>query len=301
MPRLASISLWLLGAILALYIGVSALAWMYQGRMIYPAPLARAGVPPGFERITYRTADGLELSAGYRAARGDLPTLLFFHGNGADWQSTAGVTQRLAAHGFGVLAAEYRGYGGNPGVPSENGLYADGRAAFLYLREHGVAPNRTVLVGNSLGSGVATQLAGEVDALALVLISPFDSLEATASRHMRWLPVRTLLRDRYDNAGKLGRITIPVLILHGEADTLISLDQARRLAAARPDTELITYPEWGHDLVLHEEVQMRIAEAIHGIAARSTDPSPHAGGHACGRQMHPGQCQPQHDRQQPQA
>ena len=259
MARLRRMGTWLLVALATFYIAVVAIAWLAQGRMIYPAPPARAEIPAGFERISYRTDDGLELVAGYRPARGDVPTLLFFHGNGADWQSTAYVTDRLATAGYGVLAAEYRGYGGNPGASSEQGLYADGRAALRYLQDRGVEPANIVLVGNSLGSGVATQLAGEVDAAALVLISPFDSLKETAARQLRWAPVRLLLRDRYDNAGKLGALGMPILVLHGEEDTLISVEQARALAARNPDTELVTYPGWGHELVGNPQTQDRIA------------------------------------------
>ena len=187
---------------------------------------------------------------------------MFFHGNGASWQTTPYITDMLVQHGYGVLAAEYRGYNGNPGSPSEEGLYADGRAAYAFLRERGVAGQEIVLAGNSIGSGVATHLATEIEARALVLISPFDSLEETASRKLRWLPVRQLLRDRYDNSGKFPRLTLPILILHGEADTLIALDQATSLAAAHPDTRLVTYPQWGHDLVVHPPVQAEIAEFL---------------------------------------
>ncbi|ANU06846.1 alpha/beta hydrolase [Paraurantiacibacter namhicola] len=250
---------WLLTFLAVFYLAALVLVWSLQERFIYPAPPEQAGVPAGFERITYTAADGVEIGAGYRPAREGMPTLLFFHGNGSSWQSTAYVTDRLAALGYGVLAASYRGYAGNAGSPSEKGLYADGRAAYAFLRERGVAPQDIVLTGNSIGSGVATHLATEVEARALVLISPFDSLEETASRAMRWLPVRTLIRDRYDNVGKLPGIEIPVLILHGEEDTLIRLEQARTLAAARPGTKLVTYPGWGHDLVVHPAVQGEIA------------------------------------------
>ena len=262
MARLRRMATWLLVALATFYIAFVAITWLTQGRLIYPAPPARAEVPAGFERISYRTDDGLDLVAGYRSARGDMPTLLFFHGNGADWQSTAYVTDRLAAAGYGVLAAEYRGYGGNPGSPGERGLYADGHAAWRYLRGRGVDPADIVLVGNSLGSGVATQLASDVDAAALVLVSPFDSLEETAARQLRWAPVRLLLRDRYDNAGKLSALGMPVLILHGEEDALISVDQARALATRNPAAELVTHPDWGHDLVGNPRVQERIARFI---------------------------------------
>lgn len=233
-----------------------------QGRLIYPAPPVRSDAPNGFEHVSYRTQDGLALRAGYHLAQEGRPTLLFFHGNGASWQSTSYVTADLVARGFGVLAAEYRGYNDNPGSPSEAGLYRDGRAAYDFLLEKGISPGDIVLVGNSIGSGVATHLATEVEARALVLISPFDSLEETASRSLRWLPVRQLLRDRYDNAGKFAHLTLPILILHGEDDTLIALEQAEALASSHPDTRLVTYPGWGHDLVVHEPVQDEIAAFV---------------------------------------
>ncbi len=258
--------MWLLAILLALYAVLVALAWAFQGAMIYPAPPLRAHhVPPGFERVEYATANGLTLAAGYRPAAPGKPTLIFFHGNGADWQSSTEVTARLAGEGYGILAAEYRGYGGNPGRPSEQGLYADGRAAYAFALSQGIAPENIVLVGNSLGTGVATHLASEVEARALVLISPFDSLAATASRHMRFLPVRRLLRDRYDNEAKFGALAMPVLILHGEDDTLITLAQARALVAARPDTQLVTYPGWGHELVFNAAIQRDIARFLERI------------------------------------
>ena len=248
----------LVGIAAVLYIAVVLLAWAFQGRLIYPAPPASSAVPAGFERIEYRTDDGIDITAGYRPARAGMPTLLFFHGNGASWQSTTTVTDRLVAQGYGVLAAEYRGYGGNAGTPSEDGLYRDGRAAMAWLGERGVAPGDVVLVGNSIGSGVATQLAGEADARALVLISPFASLTETAAGAMPWLPVRALMRDRYDNVAKLPDITMPILILHDRTDTLIPIAQSEHLAQARAGVELAIYSGWGHDLVVNEAVQDRI-------------------------------------------
>ena len=249
--------------LLLIYGGLIALVYLNQHRLIYAPPVARGDIPAGFALVSYDTPDRLDLSAGYLPAREGMPTLLFFHGNAASWQSSAMVTARLAENGYGVLAAEYRGYSGNPGTPSENGLYEDARGAWRFLREdQGLAESDIVLVGNSVGSGVATQLATEVRARALVLISPFDSMEETAARKLRWLPVRLLLSDRYANDEKLPEIGEPILILHGEQDSLIALEQAQSLASVRDDTVIEIYPGWGHDLVVHEPVQDRIAEFL---------------------------------------
>lgn len=249
---------WVVVVLAVIYGGLVALVYLNQHRMIYAPPAARSDIPAGFERVTYRTPDRLGLTAGYRPAAEGMPTLLFFHGNAASWQSSALVTDEFAAAGYGILAAEYRGYSDNPGTPSEPGLYQDARGAWQFLREQkGLAESDIVLVGNSIGSGVAVQLATEVRARALILISPFNSMEETAARQLKWLPVRMLLRDRYRNDEKLPEIGEPILILHGEDDSLIALEQAQSLATMRDDTTIEIYPGWGHDLVTNDDVQVK--------------------------------------------
>ena len=245
-----------------IYGGLVSIVYFNQRQLIYPAPPVQGGVPSGFERVTIRTPDRLELVAGYRPARDGMPTIAFFHGNGASWQSSIMVSQRLVARGYGLLAVEYRGYGGNPGTPSEEALYQDARGAWTFLRGQGVDDGDIVLVGNSLGAAVALQLATEVTARALVLVSPFNNLGDTAARRARWLPMRLLLQDRYANDEKIVRIGEPILILHGEEDSLIALEQAQALASVRDDTVIETFPGWGHDLIAHEPVQERIAAFV---------------------------------------
>jgi len=236
--------------------GVVGVLYAYQRELIYPVPTIDRTVPSGFQPISYRTEDGLTLNAGYRPARPGMPTLLFFHGNAVNWQSAQYTTELAVARGYGVLAAEYRGYGGNPGSPSEAGLYADGRAALDWLLAQGVAADRIVLVGNSLGSGVATELASQVHTRALVLVSPFMSMTATAANTYPFAPVDWLLADRFENAAKIDRVAMPVLVVHGEADELIPLDHARQLAAANPAAQLVALPGLGHNMAGKAEAQV---------------------------------------------
>ena len=241
--------------IFALYLALAAALTLAQGRIVYPAPPGPGSEPAGFERVVYRTSDGLDLAAGYRAAAPGHPTILYFHGNGADWQSSVVATDRMVPQGYGVLAAEYRGYRGNPGRPSEQGLIRDGRAAVAWLAERGVAPSDTVVIGNSIGGGVATRVASEVQPAALILISPFSSLTELAREKAWWLPTDLMLRDRYDNAALLPQVRSPVLILHGDADDLIPLEHARRLARTRTGTELMVVRGAGHDLAWLPEAE----------------------------------------------
>ncbi len=243
-----------------------ALLALFQRSLIYPIPATDTSTPPGFERIAYQTSDGLKLAAGYRAARGGKPTLLFFHGNGVSWQTTYHTTELLAEQGYGVLAAEYRGYGGNPSSPSEQGLYLDGRAALDWLAGRGVMPSDIVLVGNSLGSGVAVELAGRTNVHALILIAPFMSLAATASNAYPWAPVDLLLRDRFANIDKIGEIDAPILIIHGENDGLIPVAHAMELAAASDHAQLVLLPGYGHNMSGEDAAQLPQLEFLERLA-----------------------------------
>ena len=249
-------------AVATAYIAFALIVTLAQGKLIYPAPSGPGVDVPGFERITHTTEDGLDISAGYGAADPGKPTIVYFHGNAADWQSSVVATDRLVPLGYGVLAAEYRGYRGNPGSPSEEGLYRDGRAALAFLAGQGVAPDDIVLIGNSIGSGTATQLATEIDAKALVLISPFASLSRIVGEKIWGLPTGLLLRDRYDNIGKIASVSAPTLILHGDADTLIPDQHSRDLARAAAKSEVVIFPGAGHDLAWQDAAEQRVAKFL---------------------------------------
>ena len=228
-----------------------------QRSLIYPAPLQFAPVPDSYRRIALHTADGLTLAALYRPPAAGRRVIVFFHGNGDNWDGAATANQLLAEAGYGVLLAEYRGYGANPGVPGEQGFYTDGRAALDWLAAQGVGLDRTVLVGNSIGSGTAVQLASERPVAGLILVSGFTSLAAVVAAKLPWVPAWLVLRDRYDNTAKLPRIAVPVLLLHGAADRLIPVDQARQLHAAKPGARLHIVPGYGHELAYQ-----RVAQAL---------------------------------------
>ncbi len=241
---------WLIAAFVA-YLAVVALVFVFQRSLQYfPSTDARdAAERTGglMQTVTYRTEDGLEIAGWFHPPRDGLPTLVRFHGNGGQHGDRAGAMQPYMARGYGVLLAGYRGYGGNPGKPTEDGLYADGRAALAWLAGQGIEAGSVVLYGESLGTGVAVQMATEHAVAGLVLEAPFTSAVDVGQAVYRWLPVRLLMWDRFDNASKIGRIAAPLLLMHGDADRVIPIHFGRRLfeAANEPKTALFV-PGGGH-------------------------------------------------------
>ncbi|MDR3436159.1 alpha/beta hydrolase [Telmatospirillum sp.] len=175
------------------------------------------------------------------------PILVFFHGNRGTLNRIATKTApwREEFH-LGLFLATYRGYEGNPGNPSEAGLYDDGRAVLDWLTHQGFSAERLILYGESLGTGVATQLAIERHCLGVVLEAPFSSIPDIAMERYPWAPSRWLVRDTYDNRAKIGDITSPILLLHGDADRTIPLAHSQRLAAAAPSAQLAVVPQATH-------------------------------------------------------
>ena len=232
--------------------------FLFQRSLFYPAPREIVAAPAGFEDIRIKTDDGLVLRAFYRPARQGLGTLIFFHGNGSSLSGSIYATRLLAAPGYGLLLPEYRGYGGNPGSPSEEGLYRDGEAGLAWLSARGIRADQIVVIGNSMGSGVATELAARHRVAGLALVSGFASLVRVAGEHFPFLPTSLLVRDRYDNEGKLGSITCPILLLHGTADRTVPVGNSLLLAKAQPAAKLELVPGAGHDLMGHDLAQAKI-------------------------------------------
>jgi fermentation-respiration switch protein FrsA (DUF1100 family) len=214
-----------------------------------PAPPDLNSVP-GFDEVVHRTEDGLDLRALYRPAAPGKLTLVYFHGNADGLSGSIRVTERLAAKGYGLFLVGYRGYDGNPGSPTETGLYADGHSAIRWLSRHGVATSDTVLVGNSLGSGPATEMASSYPIAGLALISGYTSLPDVGASAYPFVPVRLLMRDRFDNIRKISRVAAPILVLHGTADQVVPYSHAMALVAAAGNrAQLVPFEGVGHELV----------------------------------------------------
>ena len=186
---------------------------------------------PALREFQVSTDDGIALKGWYAPATTKPLTLVYFHGNGDDLESSAPVASIYIRAGYGVLIAEYRGYSGLPGSPTEAGLYADARAYLGKLIASGVNPRSIILFGRSLGTGVAAQMATEFPAGGLILLSPYRSIPEVAKSHFWFLPVDLLMKDRFETAKKIKSISIPLLIANGGQDQVIPPSQGRDLFA----------------------------------------------------------------------
>lgn len=248
------------------YLTLVAGLYVWQRKMIFDTSYGRpdtatAGVPEA-EVLSVATADGLRLTAWYAApADTQMPVILFLHGNSGHIGHRAERMRRLAAVGWGVLLLEYRGFGGNPGAPSEEGLALDAEAGLAALRGRGVPLDRIVIWGESLGSAVAIRLAATHPAAALVLEAPFTSMADMARLRYRVVPVDLLLKDRFDAIGRIGAVAMPLLIMQGGGDTLIPPAMGARVfaAATAADRQFWRAEAAGHnDLADHGAVEAGI-------------------------------------------
>ncbi len=246
------------------YGGAVGLVWANQTQLLHrgwqgPTAQMVADVP-GLAEVQL-PADPTPLRAWYREAEPWAPTLIFFHGNaGFQWRKL----DAFAARGYGFLVTSYRGYAAGAGTPSEAGMMEDARAALAFAQAQGIAPEDTVLYGESLGTGVAARMAMEDGAWrTLVLDAPYTSIEDRASEVYFWLPVSLLIRDRFDTAAFIDQVETPLLILHGTEDDVIPIDHGRALLDLATEPKQGIWIEGGNHYLLPEVV----AGALEGFLA----------------------------------
>lgn len=249
-----NILLWLAGLYLVICLG----GVLINRHFIYVpnptrVPPGEAGLPE-VEEIELEANDGTKLVAWYLAAEQGKPTLLFFTGNGGYAGNRASKIATFKQDGYGVMLLNYRGYGGSGGRPTEAHNVKDALTAYAFLMRRGVKPEDIVLYGESLGTGIAVQVALQRPSKALVLEAPLTSVPDVGRQTWWFLPLRLIITDQYRSIDRIGSVRVPVIIVHGERDRTIPVAHARRLfEAANEPKKLSLFPEADHnDLYDHD-------------------------------------------------
>lgn len=217
----------------AVFLGV---AWVFQRSLVFVPDTSSVVTPEDVREVTLTTSDDLDLAAwlvepGSGVAERDM-AVLYAPGNGGNRAGRIGVARLLADEGFTVLLMDYRGYGGNPGSPSEEGLAKDAQAAVSLLRSEGFEAARTLYLGESLGTGVVARLQVDSPPAGMLLRSPFTSFVDVGSHHYPLLPVGLLMRDRFPVVEYVSTSGVPVAVVYGTADEIVPAEQSARVVHA---------------------------------------------------------------------
>lgn len=238
----------------ALLTGAAVILWFGTNqRSILFIPDAAHYQPADFDirhgrTVTVQSAPGVSLTGWYwPPVSPDRETIVYFHGNGNGLSIAlhSGVVQAFTGAGYGFLFATYRGFNGNPGIPTESGLYEDARA---WMRSVEAPADHIVLYGMSLGTGVAVKMATEYpDVTGVILEAPYTSFADIIRARHPFMPYDWVLKHHFDSASRMATLSMPVLVLHGGRDMIVPAAQGRALCAAAPDCTLKLYDDAAHD------------------------------------------------------
>lgn len=240
------------------YVTLAAIVYFGQRHLQYSPSLLPPGTPaenhlPEMKEVRVKTKDDLDLLAWFVPPKNkDGKVLVFFHGNAGHMGERAHKIRHFIDAGYGVYLCEYRGFGGNPGTLSEEGIYNDARAGLEWLKTQGYKPSQWIAYGESIGSGPAVQMTQEYAIPSLILEGAFSSAVAVAQGRYFWLPVNLLMKDKFDNISKIASLKTSLLMLHGDKDLTVPYSIGKKLyEAAKQPKKLITI-EGGHHSDLYD-------------------------------------------------
>jgi fermentation-respiration switch protein FrsA (DUF1100 family) len=219
--------------ILVVYFSILILLFIFQRNLMYhPNENNYYGekLEVEIEKVKIRTSDNINLLGWFHKKNlENNKTILFFHGNAGNLENRINKLNHFNDLNVNFLIIAWRGFSGNDGNPTENNLYIDGKSALEWLTNNGVDENNIIIFGESLGTGIATEIAQKGNFAGLILETPFTSMVEAAKNFYPYIPVGLLLKDKYENQKKIKSINIPVLVMHGEADKIVPFWMGKKI------------------------------------------------------------------------
>jgi len=210
-------------------------------------------------KVIITTQDNVELLAWYHNKDADdYKTILFLHGNAGSLENRIHKINHFKDMNINFLIVAWRGFSGNKGKPTEKGLYEDARSAVRWLRSNGVEENNIIIYGESLGTGVATEIAQNKNFAGIILESPFTSMIDAGKDKYPYLPVRLLLKDKYESNQKIKNIKSPVLIMHGKVDNIVPFHMGEKMYELANDPKYYYFSEYDDHMMEYNEKLLKV-------------------------------------------
>jgi uncharacterized protein len=253
-----------------IYAGLLVMLYIQQRSLMYFPDKARPALVENVQLVKVTAEDGLQLEGWFAPPENGMPVIIYFHGNASHYAARLPKVVDYINADYGVLLAGYRGYGGNPGFPSEQGFYKDARAYMEFLSAINLPHNKTIIYGESIGTGVAVQMATESKAAALILEAPFSSTADVAQSIYWFVPVRYLMRDQFRSIEKIKNVKSPILIIHGEGDNTIPIGFGRKLYEAAIDPrQFIVIEKAGHNDLYDHGAALHVLDFLKALGLSS--------------------------------
>ena len=247
----------LLIAIALVYLAVVISIYFYQRKLLYhPNENNYFGdkLAVDVENVKIQTSDGLSLNGWFHEKDlQNLKTLVFFHGNAGTLDNRIYKLNHFKDIDINFLIIAWRGFSGNEGKPTEEGLYIDGRSAVNWIINKGAKEENIILYGESLGTGIATEIAQNKNFGGLILETPFTSMVAAAKNFYPYLPVSILLKDRYENDKKIENIKMPIMVLHGKKDTIVPFAMGQKIFEISKEPKYSYFTEYDNHMMEYDE------------------------------------------------
>ncbi len=210
--------------LILIYVVITVIVYFYQRKLLYhpfSPQITGEGLVHNFETINFKTSDNFVLKGWFHLKNSNKKTILFLHGNAGNLDNRIDKLNSLGSMEINFLIIAWRGYSGNPGSPSEVGLYKDALGAIKWLNEKGISNDQIVLYGESLGTAIATEVGQNKNFAGIILEAPFTSMVDMGQKIYPIFPVRFLLKDKYESKNKIKNIKSPILVLHGRKDKIV--------------------------------------------------------------------------------
>ena len=219
--------------IFVIYFSILVILYFYQRNLLYhPNENNYSGdkISVDIKKVKILTSDNIELLGWYHEKNlKDYKTLIFFHGNAGSLENRIHKLNHFKEMKINFLIIAWRGFSGNDGKPTEQGLYLDGSSAIDWLKKKGIDEKSLILYGESLGTGVATHLAQKKSYAGVILETPFTSMIDAAKTFYPYIPVNLLLKDKFENYKKIKNINSPILVMHGEVDQIVPFSMGKKI------------------------------------------------------------------------